>query len=90
MTFTSLLLGCCLAAQSVHADCGFPGRPYRGRFSDNNLNAMLRFPEGFRVSYACEDSNYSLLPIGNRDRVCSEGKWTNQLPTCGECSNTIS
>ncbi len=58
-------------------DCGTPGQPANGHV----YGLKERSSEGNEVVYSCKD-NYRL--IGDHKRTCMRGRWTGEVPRCGE------
>jgi len=65
---------------SIRADCGAPGRPVDGEFSQR---LSTQYPEKFEVEYSCRSGKMIVSGESNKRR-CVNGRWVGKIPICGK------
>ena len=82
---------------SQSTTCGQPGEPHDAHIINlsKSEKRVLKFPENTIMVYSCQNADDILLPNDGKryertfekflyERICSKGKWTRSLPSCGE------
>src|SRR4051812_41224760 len=73
----------------VNGQCGYPGIPHGIKTTDFMLQKLN---ENQTVFYRCQDPNDLILTDSHNNyglksystRLCSQGKWSGNLPQCGK------
>jgi hypothetical protein len=71
-------------------DCGSPAIykfTYFTVVNNNSSNSSQQYSSGSVIEYKCNESDYEMIYRDKRFRTCKDGKWSENIPRCGEPYN---